>query len=285
MCIRDRFYIEWDNIAQDWVEQPGFQATLGDGSRAIAFDEINDQLLVADFPAFTGSDIHSIDTDHNNETLAISDQGNISSIALATLSATPERPVLQTNTGIVVVQGLSQSILSTELAFTDMDNADTVLVYTVTQPGAHGTLVFNDGAVASNLTLGASFTQADIDNGYITYHHDESGTLHDRFEFELSDGLYLIQGQLFEITVAANANPPVQSDGVIRLNEGAQAIALDNGNTNLLTGATDADAGDVVSYDSIDTFPSNGTLNINPCLLYTSPSPRDATLSRMPSSA
>ena len=27
------------------------------------------------------------------------------------------------------------------------------------------------------------------------------------------------------------------------------------------------------------------TLNVQPCLLYTSPSPRDATLSRMPSSA
>ena len=29
----------------------------------------------------------------------------------------------------------------------------------------------------------------------------------------------------------------------------------------------------------------NGSLSFKPCLLYTSPSPRDATLSRMPSSA
>ena len=31
--------------------------------------------------------------------------------------------------------------------------------------------------------------------------------------------------------------------------------------------------------------PRKGRLSLQPCLLYTSPSPRDATLSRMPSSA
>ena len=33
------------------------------------------------------------------------------------------------------------------------------------------------------------------------------------------------------------------------------------------------------------TSPVNGHMRYNTCLLYTSPSPRDATLSRMPSSA
>ena len=42
-----------------------------------------------------------------------------------------------------------------------------------------------------------------------------------------------------------------------------------------------------VSFDqttSVETLPAS-TLSLYPCLLYTSPSPRDATLSRMPSSA
>ena len=40
-------------------------------------------------------------------------------------------------------------------------------------------------------------------------------------------------------------------------------------------------------YNVTDTIevPVGLTLDIQPCLLYTSPSPRDATLSRMPSSA
>ena len=43
-----------------------------------------------------------------------------------------------------------------------------------------------------------------------------------------------------------------------------------------------------LTYDDSDVFSRvtiNGTHGIDTCLLYTSPSPRDATLSRMPSSA
>ena len=48
-----------------------------------------------------------------------------------------------------------------------------------------------------------------------------------------------------------------------------------------------------IDYDTLDNYPFEGNLyqltvrrdEANICLLYTSPSPRDATLSRMPSSA
>ena len=40
-----------------------------------------------------------------------------------------------------------------------------------------------------------------------------------------------------------------------------------------------------VSQEAWDKWKSHQTTLINDCLLYTSPSPRDATLSRMPSSA
>ena len=47
---------------------------------------------------------------------------------------------------------------------------------------------------------------------------------------------------------------------------------------------------DVLSEGEIEGFPSaagftKGTANYNTCLLYTSPSPRDLSTSRMPSSA
>ncbi len=259
------FYIEWDNGTQAWMLQPaGIAGLSGDFSRAIAYDEINNQLFLSIRAGFGVSDISSQDTDHNNEVLSIDGQGDISSIALATLTVAPERPVLQTNTGISVAQGLSQSILSTELAFTDLDNTDAELVYTVTQPGAHGTLVFSDGTVTSNLTLDDSFTQADINNGYITYQHDGSDSLDDRFEFELSDGIHQIQGQLFEITVTVNANSPVQTNSSLTVDEGDISNTLNSGLMDLVTGATDDDAGDVVAFDSVVTGPSNGMLSVNP---------------------
>ena len=53
--------------------------------------------------------------------------------------------------------------------------------------------------------------------------------------------------------------------------------------TDLITTGT-AYIGDVrISGNTIDSVAN--TLNLTTCLLYTSPSPRDATLSRMPSSA
>ena len=39
------------------------------------------------------------------------------------------------------------------------------------------------------------------------------------------------------------------------------------------------------AFSILDSFGVNYTKNVMSCLLYTSPSPRDATLSRMPSSA
>ncbi len=263
--ILGEFYIEFDTGTQDWTLQPGWvPGASGSYSRAIAFDGLNNQLFLSNVMGFGVSDIHSLDTDHNNEVLAIDGLGDIASIALATLSGTPERPVLQTNTGIVVAQGLSQSILSTDLAFTDFDNTNAELVFTLTQPGAHGTLVFNNGTVTSNLTLGDSFTQADINNGYITYHHDGSSTLDDRFEFELSDGINLIQGQLFEITVAANANPPAHTNSTLTIDEGDNSNVLDSGLRDLVTGAMDADVGDVVALHRVNTDPQFGTLTVNP---------------------
>ena len=61
---------------------------------------------------------------------------------------------------------------------------------------------------------------------------------------------------------------------------------VDHGKTTL-TAAITKQFGDFKAYDQIDNAPEEKArgITISTCLLYTSPSPRDATLSRMPSSA
>ena len=66
---------------------------------------------------------------------------------------------------------------------------------------------------------------------------------------------------------------------------------VDHGKTTLTAAITKvmADAGraDFSAYDQIDKAPEERErgITISTCLLYTSPSPRDTLLSRMPSSA
>ena len=66
---------------------------------------------------------------------------------------------------------------------------------------------------------------------------------------------------------------------------------VDHGKTTLTAAISmtlaKAGGGDAMSYADIDNAPEEKErgITINTCLLYTSPSPRDGLLSRMPSSA
>ena len=66
---------------------------------------------------------------------------------------------------------------------------------------------------------------------------------------------------------------------------------VDHGKTTLTAAITSVLAqkfgGEAKAYDQIDAAPEEKArgITINTCLLYTSPSPRDRTRSRMPSSA
>ena len=59
------------------------------------------------------------------------------------------------------------------------------------------------------LEVGDTFTQTDIDGGALSYVHDGSETLSDGFGYEVSDGLFTISGESFEITVAPVNDAPV----------------------------------------------------------------------------
>ena len=84
-----------------------------------------------------------------------------------------------------------------------------------------------------------------------------------------------------------DANDPLSGTGLDAA--ALRALALEKGIAifvlHLLTDKNAADHAKVAeTYQALSDFPGVGSLYYG-CLLYTSPSPRDATLSRMPSSA
>jgi len=98
------------------------------------------------------------------------------------------------------------TISSTILAATDVDDADSTLIYTVTGLPANGTLARNGAALSVNGT----FTQGDIDSGLITYTHNDSETTSDSFTFTVKDDDgATTAAQTFSITVTPVSDDPV----------------------------------------------------------------------------
>ncbi|HUI26666.1 MAG TPA: NF038122 family metalloprotease, partial [Candidatus Kryptonia bacterium] len=92
--------------------------------------------------------------------------------------ATP--PTLVVNNSLTVGIGKSVTITSSSLAFTDVDNPDTQLTYTIVTGPADGTLLKSGVATSS-------FTQADIDNGLMSYSENGTAVSSDSFIFTVSD--------------------------------------------------------------------------------------------------
>ena len=151
-----------------------------------------------------------------------------------------------------------------DLLLNDSDlDGDTLSVNTTPVSGpASGTLVLNA-------------------DGTFTYTPNVNFNGTDSFTYEVTDG----NGGSAEATVDITVNS-VNDAPVVVLNQGA---VVDEGSTitidNALLQTTDEDQNSASPTYLITSAPSEGTLLINGCLLYTSPSPRDRTRSRMPSSA
>ena len=92
----------------------------------------------------------------------------------------------------------------------------------------------------------------------------------------LTNNLYYANGSPWDLQEAAGANNQIQYN--VNNNFAASANFTFNPSTNVLT-VTGNIAGDNVNAGNLLTA------NFVTCLLYTSPSPRDGLLSRMPSSA
>ena len=92
-------------------------------------------------------------------------------------------PILVNNDTLKVGIGGSQKLNTEKLLSTDTDNSAAELTYTVLSATTKGTLTLN----GTTLTVGSTFTQADIDNGNLTYKHTGTEAEMDNFQFHVQD--------------------------------------------------------------------------------------------------
>ncbi|MBF0196305.1 MAG: tandem-95 repeat protein, partial [Planctomycetes bacterium] len=114
--------------------------------------------------------------------------GQGGSIAVTTvnlaITLTNDTPSLANNTALTVAEGGTGTITATQLQYTDPEQSDTLLSYTITSITSNGNIQ-RSGTLLSN---GSTFTQDDINNSLITYSHNSSETISDSLELSLSDG-------------------------------------------------------------------------------------------------
>ena len=173
-----------------------------------------------------------------------------------TVSSVNDAPTIVTNSGLTVDEGGSGSLPDTALVPTDVDDANSTLIYTVTGLTANGTLTRN----GVTLSVNGTFTQADIESGLVTYTHDGSETTSDSFTFTVQDADGAsTAAQTFNITVNPVNDPPT-----IVTNSG---LTLDEGASSTLAGsnlaATDVDDADSSLIYTLTGLPANGSLAKN----------------------
>jgi hypothetical protein len=96
------------------------------------------------------------------------------------LSPDTTAPSLTHDSALTVALNGTSTITSSVLQFDDGTSTHAQEIYTIVTAPAHGTLL-KSGAATS------SFTQADIDNGLISYHEDGSLASSDTFAFKVTD--------------------------------------------------------------------------------------------------
>lgn len=114
-------------------------------------------------------------------------------------------PAQDTNTGTSLDQGAITTITNAMLSSSDADNTDDNLIYAITDAVDHGTLTNTNTALA--LGLNDTFRQSDIDNGYITFTHDNTANFSDVFSFSVTDNVDTIAPATFNFTIMNPASP------------------------------------------------------------------------------
>ncbi|QZZ21477.1 tandem-95 repeat protein [Leptothermofonsia sichuanensis E412] len=166
-------------------------------------------------------------------------------------------PVLTTNLGLTVGQDGTGNIFSTLLSATDAEflTLPDQIVYTVVTGPTRGTL-YRDGTATN------TFTQADINNGRVSYDHDGSNTNSDSFTFRITDGVNIVptaslDPAVFNITInRANFPPVLATNTGLTLSEGTTAEI-----TNTLLQLTDQDNAPPQLVYTLQSLPTNGSLN------------------------
>jgi len=191
------------------------------GTSGIARDPLTGTVWHTRNPGTVGNGtIWTSNSNLQNNTVSLSNLSAPGAIALSPVTAINQvnaTPVLSTNTGINTAEGTSHILSPAELSTTDTDTVPADLTYTITTQPTVGHLAYTSApATAIN-----SFSQKDIDDGLVTYVHDDSESVNDSFVFDVSDGNSGDTGVTTNIIITpVNENPPVVPDGNIQLNEG-----------------------------------------------------------------
>jgi len=122
-------------------------------------------------------------------------------------------PTIETASGVTVTIGGQVPITDDELQTTDPEDGPSDLTYTVTTAPSQGQILVG-GSQSS------TFTQADVDNGDVSYNHTASDATDDSFQFEVADSDGGTASGEFSITVEERQGVlsgtlfyPVETDG------------------------------------------------------------------------
>lgn len=132
--------------------------------------------------------------------------GQATGIFNVSISLTNDPPVIDTNTGATVDEGVPHVLTTDELSASDVDNTADQLTFTIETPPVNGTIEVGGSSVTS-------FTQAQLVAGDVSYVHDGSETTMDSFEFRVTDGAETVPdpggaAATFDITVMPVNDPP-----------------------------------------------------------------------------
>ncbi len=145
-------------------------------------------------------------------------------------------PVVATNTGDTLLQGTNATITTAKLASTDADNSESILRYTITDLADYGTLTNTN--TSHTYILGESFTQADIDAGYIRYTHNNTLNFSDSFSFTVSDGYATTAASTFNITITPSNVAPIIDGWTLVSSENFEGGATGWSNNTTTAGGT-----------------------------------------------
>ena len=188
-------------------------------------------------------------------TVQTSDENGTTDSDTRNVNITPvnDAPAIGTNNGLTVNEDTTGTITSSKLNEADPDDSGTGCIYTVTSNVSNGALKKS----GVTMGVGTTFTQSDIDNGYITYTHNGSETTSDSFGFSLADGGEDGTGTVsgtFSITVTpVNDAPTLDTNAALSVNEGTSGT-IDE--TKL--SASDVDNAVSALFYTVTSAPGNG---------------------------
>jgi archaellum component FlaF (FlaF/FlaG flagellin family) len=171
-----------DNLTEQILFQLASLPSEGDLSLPLTFsqDNVNNNLLTY---THTGID-YGIDAFTFDITDGIDTVGTYTfDIKISAM------PVIDVHEEITMLNGQQVVISNVILHAVDADDFPVDLTYTAMTAPLNGTLSMS------------TFTQADIDNGLVTYTHNGMGSGADSFQFTVSDGINITDLQTLHITV------------------------------------------------------------------------------------